>query len=1172
MRPSEQIIVDRINKACASPGGFQRIVESYIQIKFPSLFRDIAPLGRNLRDSTVPGWPDAYSLTQGARYAALEVTAGDALEHLKEDLQRLTADVTTFVFVAWRNDPRPETLTSVLRGFAPATMNHDQIYLIFKKQLVRDLTHPYFAPIWIELDIPISSAPFSFLDPIHDTPGADHLFGSRSGALFSPSRDEYKVGSVHAPDLYEQLVTRLEKEKWALVHGRGAAGKTVLALQIAFSGMYRSIYYLALEADFGDLLLLKTQEVLISRAAERTLFILDDVHLQPRIAAEFRDIWEATHLGSSLLLLGRLSTPGPHARGVSAALDRFSHHALLLEVKSRDLVGVVDRLMRRQSRPPLAIPAEAVNTWHRLFGGDLLAFSAAVLRRMTQFKVGNWGLKEGDSREYVLETYLDNGGMSREEREDLIIIATFAEIELSTPAEALRGVPTHSLQSGLVLKRVAASGSVRYSLVHPGMGKLLTAADQRNDQRQILIELSKKVPFLGVQAVTRLLALEHIEDAQVVVSGAFDDDPISFYTCSLSHSLTALIDSLSQLGSVVKVSFPELDVRLQADETSLNEAVFRTGLSHLIRFFEYSFKILPRTASAVLDTLNSKEGVEYIQTRAIEDNAGELGVLIRFAHTSQGRLWSGGSRTFTNTFAHQYSEALLNSGNLEDVLGIIKRWRQQYRRFADQLLWHLRRTLFGDSLVQLIMRTELDALLGLLRTSSIECPWLWERLSRVLQTPDTTEIIRSKVLSTPLGASGAFINYAADNLPQLHKSLAHSLLNGEAFQNFETRLWASQTGQVTGFLSALKSGLPELHQQLVSTLSSKANREHLLTNLSDTPIGELVGFMRYVRAVNPELERDIFLFFSDSEQNERLLKRLHKSTFAELRGFLQIEPEFLRSVLEHFNSEEWWRNQYQRGEGILAYPVTAKIAELTTRNEVLKRVLECLIAGSDLNAWKAKGVGLWHLGYVIHSGFEIDKLATRQLVEEVATPQWLAFRYQQDSFQAIAASLYRIWVRADVDLHHLFVTDALLTKVADAFSDGNQNDPTAMMYAIELLGSASLFCGIEVDWGTMGFPGYKMLNSVLREWLSVEGNPVHYEIQLVLGLRELARLCSEPIFVEYSLGSELIRRWEMLDVQGERETMLQQFIITWLTACSKAKWYLVAEAQLASAILSPLTR
>src|SRR5207248_6820968 len=92
-------------------------------------------------------------------------------------------------------------------------------------------------------------------------------------------------------------------------------------------------------------------------------------------------------MSSHLLLLGR-DISMSDLRGTAYPLDELREEALTLEIRPNDLTGVFLRLARKYfslsgyySEPPY----EVLRHWYDLFGGDLIAFSAA---RSEQRRVG----------------------------------------------------------------------------------------------------------------------------------------------------------------------------------------------------------------------------------------------------------------------------------------------------------------------------------------------------------------------------------------------------------------------------------------------------------------------------------------------------------------------------------------------------------------------------------------------------------------------------------------------------------------------------------------------------------------------------------------------------------------------------------------------------------------
>lgn len=384
MIPSEKAIEDRVQALAKSKGTFQRLVEQYVQLTYPDEFEQFVPYGRNAEDVAVRGWPDAYGLLADDknRIVAVEATHSPRWKrHLLGDNDRdgdldkaeerfEPGQLAGFVFVAWAPTPSQENLQPYRERLEECGVPSERIYFIFQKELVSDLRNPRFARVWGDiLELPVTSEPFQLIDEVPT------LFGREdSPSVFVPARSEYRAGNVHQPDITHQVESRLVNEGWALVRGRGAAGKTVMAISIALGdtfGAPRPVYYLDLSDRGRDIDISTTHTALITIAGQGVLFIVDNVHLFEDVAHQIFNQWKRTPNGSSLLMLGRWVEKGPDPRGRAEPLDALEDSALTLTVGTKELKGVFRRLVRRRGapddseRPPRAV----LKRWSRIFGG-----------------------------------------------------------------------------------------------------------------------------------------------------------------------------------------------------------------------------------------------------------------------------------------------------------------------------------------------------------------------------------------------------------------------------------------------------------------------------------------------------------------------------------------------------------------------------------------------------------------------------------------------------------------------------------------------------------------------------------------------------------------------------------------------------------------------------------
>ena len=287
MPPTESAIESTIEDLKSSPGKFQRLVERYAYLTYPHRFKNLIPQGRNPNDVTVKGWPDVYSLSSDGRMDVAEATHSPAWpDHLEEDLEKAEAlgkdRLAGFLFVAWDNEPSPltnhkkrnpryEKLMSYRDRLLALGIPSESINFVFKKQLIYALIQPRFASVWKGiLGLPCHSLPFRLISQ------ESQIFGSALRLdAFAPTKEEYLSRLVHRAVITDEIEKRLAHSGWAWIRGRGAAGKTVLAIQIAlgYESECHSAYYLDLaktDANASEAL-----DVITTLADDQVLFIVD---------------------------------------------------------------------------------------------------------------------------------------------------------------------------------------------------------------------------------------------------------------------------------------------------------------------------------------------------------------------------------------------------------------------------------------------------------------------------------------------------------------------------------------------------------------------------------------------------------------------------------------------------------------------------------------------------------------------------------------------------------------------------------------------------------------------------------------------------------------------------------------------------------------------------------
>ena len=290
----------------------QWLAEDIALIRDPKRYRNLQGQGRNAEAQTTSGWPDAYVVRSDNTVDGVEATRDRRTwtQHLEEDIEKAQSpdypNLNGYLFVAGYPDhkPTPTELGLWTRRLCELGISEDRMDLLIGTGLVAELLKPQYART-LQSILGLSPSPEHF-NLIRQERLPDNI-----ERPFEPKVTEYRDGVVHRPALADAVERRLSEDGCALVRGRGAAGKTVLAYLIAAGTDYRVLpsYYLDLAPWAGQVEHLrgKIDNILVEFGGEGVLFILDNVHLEEAFAVDVLRGWLALAYprGTRLLLVGR---------------------------------------------------------------------------------------------------------------------------------------------------------------------------------------------------------------------------------------------------------------------------------------------------------------------------------------------------------------------------------------------------------------------------------------------------------------------------------------------------------------------------------------------------------------------------------------------------------------------------------------------------------------------------------------------------------------------------------------------------------------------------------------------------------------------------------------------------------------------------------------------------
>lgn len=194
-------------------------------------------------------------------------------------------------------------------------------------------------------------------------------------------------------------------------------------------------------------------------------------------------------------------------------------------------------------------------------------------------------------------------------------------------------------------------------------------------------------------------------------------------------------------------------------------------------------------------------------------------------------------------------------------------------------------------------------------------------------------------------------------------------------------------------------------------------------------------------------------------------------------------------------------------------------------------------------------------------GKEAGTEAILRFLARVATPAWLEERYKEAPAYGIAASINTLWGFCEQSVIDQFRIDALKIRLIDEMRYLKYNSRDNLSAQLQLLGSSALI-GVYVDKSKVQWPSIGPIHEVVR-LTEPKGDQLgigNVQIQVWLGLREMARLRSEPITVPADSGRKVLSLWQKSSGRTNKQKLLNSWMIDWLKRCATSGWILIPDS------------
>jgi hypothetical protein len=1053
-------------------------------------------------------------------------------------------------------------------------------------------------------------------------------------ASLRPSFDEFRRGLVYRPRLVDDVVAALNARNWAWLRGVSATGKTTIALHVALETSIAGPP--ALYLDLSDELDISaaTEEMSASSTPCR-LFVIDNVHINPRGAASLLRNWEKSANGSRMLLLGWPLDEAIEKRHLVA----YRSGALEVGVTEDDLEGIYVTLRQRLQPIEASVPKPpqaAVREWFSQFGADLVAFQLALAAALRTTLTTDWSLDETAAERYIREKYLDS--CSLQEHADLIRLALFAELGLALPEQCLSGRFDQALSAGIVRRSTHGryGQQVRFSLWHQALGRcLLSANRERVDQVKEFSEVSVASPLFGSSLGERLWQVGKQELARVALrscisSGGllrvFGDNlnqasrqlrilntvgVLGFAEASSTLTANAVFEDLEKLALATPLHILVAFLRFVASQNELGlvyeslvgglvteakkptaenqllEQALATPLHFLPNFLGFVAK--QNELKPVYTSLT--QGLVAEAAKAAAENrllaralATELGCLASFLayvakqnelkpvyeSLARGLVAKAGKAAADKRLLEQALATKLEGlGNFLEFAAKQSQLRPVYESLAQALTAETAKPAAENRLLAQTLATPLECLayfLGLAAEQN-ELKQVYESLALALVTevakPDAENKLLTRALATPLDHLANFLGFVAEHneLKAVYESLAKTLIAEAVKPATENRLLAQalrtpleHLANFLGFVAKqneLKSAYDSLAQALVTESAKPAAENQLLAQALITSLEHLANFLAFA-AMQDELKSvhkkiaSLLLARADL-----IALKILRTRFAQTLPLLSVEPQLGTEAIGYITNDEWTQSiDFMAKAPVMAVGrFLAKLAALGF-SEKAKATATALVQRAESRDWDNPRLGIFDLSAVLRFS-EADANEKTHLVESIATPRWLTYRYYQHPLAQLATGLFHLLAHQNPALVERFVFPALRRRVRNGLLTLRDIQPIEtgallrLWAAAELMGAGNSM--IRTHWPEPNL-AEELVDVHYPHPLDFDGMG-YIQQHLWMGIRLFARHHPSDVHIKASLLEDALIRWKKTASDPDRTEVLKSWdagMIRWL--------------------------
>ncbi len=515
---------------------------------------------------------------------------------------------------------------------------------------------------------------------------------------------------------------------------------------------------------------------------------------------------------------------------------------------------------------------------------------------------------------------------------------------------------------------------------------------------------------------------------------------------------------------------------------------------------------------------------------------------------------------------------LLNIGSLERIHQTL-RWMQQ---LGVSLPANLVQTLTAQTgrgeLTKRALETPLHDLANFLGYADNNLKPVFTALAKDLALPESCKELTKRALKTPFHYLANFLGYAENNLKPVFTSLATDLALPENCKVLTKQALETPLHFLASFLgyAAKTPELKSVFTALVEDLALPENCKVLTKQALETPLGDLASFLGYA-AKTPELKSVFTALVEDLAQPGNLCfltKEMERQPLHAVVSVLRsdVASDLWATVFADINAANWLVTRHmEEMPNLNAFVAFQSIATQKGRPELAEAPALRLIDSSTPVDWHQPGIGLHHLSHVLRFARGAAPGDIEKFLDFVATPQWVDDLLRSVPTGGLAGNLFGLASALEPDKRKWFLREALRERIScELLRLRVMCETETRVQILALLGAAAAI-GISIPAMHVNWPGTSELANMLEQRVPDADRTTigPMQVQLWLGLREMARLRSDSVTVAPPLANRILDLWVATQDVETGATLpphvydLNAAMIAWLRQCKAAGWCLV---------------